>query len=95
MDLEIRHLRLIAEISDELRKEGLLEGRFETVEGLLDGLERTSSHLAITLNLPPVDIPSLRREWTKLKEEAQAILDQLVVKLAQLKTCSGLIAVAA
>src|SRR5438105_10023974 len=44
--------QLIAEISDELRKEGLLEGRFETVEGLLDGLERTSSHLAITLNVP-------------------------------------------
>jgi hypothetical protein len=65
--------KLIAEISDELRKEGLLEGRFETVEDMLDGLERTSSHLAVTLNMPPVDIPSLRREWAKLKEEVQSI----------------------
>ena len=53
--------RLIAEISDELQKEGLIEERFETVEGLLDGLERTSDHLAVTLNMPPVDIPGLPR----------------------------------
>jgi hypothetical protein len=66
-----RHL--IAEISDEMRKEGLIEERFETVEGLLDGLERTSGHLAETLNLPPVDIPGLRREWEHLKEHVQSI----------------------
>jgi hypothetical protein len=64
---------LIAEISDELRKEGLIEERFETVEGLLDGLERTSGHLAVTLNLPPVDIPGLRREWEQLKQDVQSI----------------------
>src|SRR4051794_10862452 len=64
---------LIAEISDELRKEGLIEERFETVEGLLDGLERTSGHLAVALNLPPVDIPGLRREWEQLKQDVQSI----------------------
>jgi len=56
--------RLIAEISDELMKEGLLEEHFETVEGMLDGLEKTSDRLAVALNLPPVDIPGLRREWS-------------------------------
>ena len=65
--------RMIAEISDELRKEGLIEGRFETVEELLDGLERTSGHLADAFNLPPVDIPSLRREWEQLKQNVQSI----------------------
>ncbi len=66
-----RHL--IAEISDELMKEGLLEERFETVEGMLDGLEKTSDRLAVTLNLPPVDIPGLRREWEQLKQDVQSI----------------------
>jgi hypothetical protein len=65
--------RLIAEISDELMKEGLLEERFETVEGMLDGLEKTSDRLAVALNLPPVDIPSLRREWEQLKVDMQSI----------------------
>jgi hypothetical protein len=65
--------KLIAEISDELQKEGLLEERFETVEGMLSGLEKTSDRLAVALNLPPVDIPSLRREWDKLKEDVKSI----------------------
>ena len=38
--------KLIAEISDELIKEGLIEERFETVEGMLSGLEKTSDRLA-------------------------------------------------
>jgi hypothetical protein len=65
--------RLIAEISDELMKEGLLEERFETVEGMLDGLEKASDRLAVTLNLPPVNIVTLRREWEQLKQDVQSI----------------------
>ena len=65
--------RFIAEISDEMRKEGLIEERFETMEGMLDGLERTSGHLAETLNLPPVDIASLRREWEQFRQHVQSI----------------------
>jgi hypothetical protein len=78
-----RHL--IAEISDELRKEGLIEERFETVEGLLDGLERTSGHLAETLNLPPVDIPSLRREWEQLKQDVKSIPPKNVPPIARIE----------
>lgn len=67
--------KLIRDLSHALEEEGLVEpgARFETVEQVLDGLERTSGHLATTLNLPPVDIPTLRREWAQLKEEVRAI----------------------
>jgi len=67
--------KLIREISQALVEEGLLEkdARFDTMEQMLDGLEATSSHLAQTLNLPPVDIASLRREWEALREEVKSI----------------------
>jgi hypothetical protein len=66
---------MIREISQALKDEGLLESdaRFETMEQMLDGLETTSSHLAQTLNLPPVDIAGLRREWDTFRREVQAI----------------------
>lgn len=65
---------LIHEIAHSLKEEGLLESdRFDTVEQVLEGLEKTSDHLASTLNLPPVDVRGLRREWERLKVEAQKI----------------------
>lgn len=66
---------LIREISGALQEEGLLQSdqHFETMEQMLDGLEKTSSHLAQTLNLPPVDIAGLRREWHTLREEVKTI----------------------
>jgi hypothetical protein len=81
--------KLIAEISDELRKEGLIEERFETVEGLLDGLERTSDHLATALNLPPVDIAGLRREWEQLKEDVRSIPPKNVPRMEKLEGVWG------
>jgi hypothetical protein len=67
--------KLIAEISQALKDEGLLEpgAHFETVDQMLDGLETTSNHLAVTLNLPPVDTAALRHEWQLLKEEVRTI----------------------
>jgi hypothetical protein len=67
--------KLIQEISEALKDEGLLdrEARFETMEQVLDGLEKTSEHLATTLNLPPMDIPGLRREWDRLKDELKTL----------------------
>ena len=65
---------MIHQIASALKDEGLLESdRFDTMEQVLEGLERTSDHLAGTLNLPPVDIAGLRREWTRLKDEVQEI----------------------
>ena len=67
--------KLIHEISQALKNDGLLDpnARFERMDQLLDGLEKTSDHLAQTLNLPPVDVSGLRREWRKLKEELEGI----------------------
>ena len=67
--------QLIPEIAESLRAEGLLEPdtEFTTVDGLLDGLERTSSRLAATINAPPLDVAGLRREWTSVREEARAL----------------------
>lgn len=67
--------KLIQEISEAMKEEGLLDRntRFERVDQVLDGLEQTSSHLAQTLNLPPVDVAGLRREWETLKDGLQSI----------------------
>jgi hypothetical protein len=79
--------KMIQEISQALKEEGLLnpETRFESMEQILDGLEKTSGHLAETLNLPPVDIQSLRREWDQLKEELHKIPPKNVPKLERVE----------
>jgi hypothetical protein len=77
--------KLIAEISGELMKEGLLDERFETVEGMLSGLEKTSDRLAVALNLPPVDILGLRREWEQLKLDVQSIPPKNVPRLDKIE----------
>src|SRR3954469_18435942 len=66
---------LMREITTALQEEGLLErGRgFETMDQVLDGLERTGGHLANTLNLPPVNVAELRKEWEGLKVAVAAI----------------------
>jgi hypothetical protein len=58
-----RHL--IPEIAGALKAQGLLEqdAQFTSVEQMLDGLERTSSRLAATINTPPLDVATLRAEW--------------------------------
>ncbi len=62
---------LIQQIAQALKDEGLLDRsiQFTSADQLLDGLEKTSAHLAETLNMPPLDIAGLRREWQRLKEE--------------------------
>lgn len=64
--------RLIPEIAAALEAEGLLEkgSRFESVDQLLDGLEKTSARMAETFNTPPLDVASLRQEWTAIRNEA-------------------------
>jgi hypothetical protein len=68
-----RHL--IPEIADALKAQGLLEkdAQFATVDQMLDGLERTSSRLAATLNTPPLDVTGLRKEWEAIREEARGL----------------------
>jgi hypothetical protein len=66
---------LIGEMAEALQKEGLLEpGReFHSVDQLLDGLERTAGRLTETVNTPPLDVASLRAEWSAIRREASRI----------------------
>jgi uncharacterized protein (DUF952 family) len=79
--------KLIREISQALQEEGLLEKdeRFETMEQVLDGLQKSSGRLATALNLPPVDIRSLRREWDRLKEGLRGIPPKNVPSLVRVE----------
>ncbi len=65
--------QLIPEISDALKTQGLLEkdAQFNSVDQLLDGLERTSSRLAATINTPPLDVAGLRKEWEAIRADAR------------------------
>lgn len=67
--------QLIPEMADALKEHGLLEKEteFTSVDQMLDGLERTSSRLASTINTPPLDIDGLRREWAAIRSEASCI----------------------
>lgn len=67
--------RLIPEIAEELKSQGLLdkELQFESMDQLLDGLEKTSSRLAETVNTPPLNVTELRREWEAIRSEARGL----------------------
>lgn len=79
--------RLIREIADALKQEGLLEreGGFQTMEQILGGLERTSEHLATTLNMPPVNVTDLRKEWDTLTESLRSIPPDHIPALKRLE----------
>jgi hypothetical protein len=67
--------RLIPEIADALKAEGLLEKgtQFESVDQLLDGLEKTSARLAGAINVPPLDVAGLRKEWAAIRSHARYV----------------------
>jgi hypothetical protein len=67
--------RLIPEISEALEQEGLLEpgSRHESMDQLLDGMEKMSSRLAETVNTPPLDTAELRREWAAIRNHARTL----------------------
>jgi len=67
--------KLIHELAQALTQDGLLESgtHFESMEQVLDGLEKSSGRLASALNLPPVDVPGLRSEWNRLKVDLRNI----------------------
>jgi hypothetical protein len=66
-----RHL--IPEIAEALKAEGLLDEatQFESVDQLLDGLEKTSSRLAQAVTAPPLNIAELRKEWQMIRSQAR------------------------
>lgn len=70
--------QLIPEIADALKAQGLLdrETTFSSVDEILDGLERTSSRLAETVNTPPLDVATLREEWQGLRQDVRRLQPQ-------------------
>lgn len=74
-DLSGAGRKLIQEISDSLKQEGLLDPatRFENVDQILDGLERSAGRLAEAINTPPLDVSGLRREWSDLQKDVRTI----------------------
>jgi hypothetical protein len=66
---------LVQEIAEALKQEGLLArgARFENVDQILAGLEQTASQVADLCNAPPLDVPSLRREWIAFSEAVAKI----------------------
>jgi len=67
--------RLIPEIAEALKHEGLLDEDVQvvSVDQLLDGLERTSARLAATVNTPPLDVATLRAEWQALRRDVASL----------------------
>jgi hypothetical protein len=68
-----RHL--IPQLADELKQQGLLDEdtSFETVDQVLDGLARTSGRTASAINTLPLDVASLRAEWSAIRDEARRL----------------------
>ena len=66
---------LVREITTSLKAEGLLEQgtEFNTVDEMLVGLESSAGRLAAAVNLPPLDVHSLRQEWNALRRDLARI----------------------
>jgi hypothetical protein len=67
--------QLIREIAGSLKQEGLLEPdrEFDSVDQMLDGLEKSAGRLAEAVNTPPLDVAGLRQEWAALREEVKGM----------------------
>jgi hypothetical protein len=66
---------LIREISSALKEQQLLDGEteFTTVNQMLDGLEASASRMASTINSPPLDVATLRKEWESVQRDLAKI----------------------
>jgi hypothetical protein len=66
---------LVREISASLKTEGLLDQKaeFNSVDEMLVGLEASASRLAGTVNTPPLDVKTLRKEWNALRGDLAKI----------------------
>jgi hypothetical protein len=66
---------LVREITASLKAEGLLDPgtEFNTVDEMLVGLEASAGRLAGTVNLPPLNVKSLRQEWNALRGDLARI----------------------
>ena len=66
---------LIAEVCESLKEEGLLDpqSNFESVDQMLDGLEKFSGRVAEAINTPPLNVAELRQEWGEISRQAGSL----------------------
>ena len=78
---------LIREISASLKDDGLLERstEFTTVDEMLAGLEASSGRLAATINTPPLDVATLRQEWSALRRDLSRIPPKQLPRIDSLR----------
>jgi hypothetical protein len=78
---------LIREISASLKDEGLLDRatEFNSVDQMLAGLEASSGRLAATINTPPLDVATLRQEWTALRGDLSKIPPKQLPRMDSLR----------
>jgi len=78
---------LIREITNSLKKEGLLDAdtNFESVEEMLNGLEGSAGRMADAINTPPLDVATLRKDWNAVRQELARIPPRNLPSLASLR----------
>ena len=78
---------LIREISASLKDEGLLDRatKFTSVDEMLAGLEASSGRLAATINAPPLDVATLRKEWKVLRRDLSRIPPKQLPRMDSLR----------
>jgi hypothetical protein len=78
---------LIREIADSLKKEGLLDAgsSFSTVDEMLDGLEASAGRIAETINTPPLDVATLRKDWEAMRSDLARIPPRNLPSLPSLR----------
>jgi len=67
--------QVVQEIAESMKQEGLLgkDAKFENIDQILDGLECTAGWAADVVNVPPLDVAGLRREWEAFRRSAARI----------------------
>jgi hypothetical protein len=78
---------LIREIANSLKEEGLLDpsADFSSVDQMLDGLEGSASRIASTVNTPPLDVATLRKEWQSIRRDLARIPPRNLPSLGSLR----------
>lgn len=80
-----RHL--ISEISESLKKEGLIppEAHPTTMNQVLDALESTAGRAAEAINTPPLDVAALRQEWAEIQTSFWSLPAPILPSTARLE----------
>jgi hypothetical protein len=78
---------LMREITACLKDEGLLDrsAEFAGIDEMLAGLEASSGRLAATFNTPPLDVATLRQEWSAFRRDLSRIPPKQLPRMDSLR----------